>query len=159
MGGLDGVRRGRVHFTFDTFGERISPIFTPNQGWLLVLGLTALWNSISVYFEASPTERVKKRETTEERKMSKQPQPAATASAGGPCPNIIQISRTPWHCEFTQHHRTTRPDTPSLPIPIRDAVKNFTRSFFNERRQVIKDGWGWEEVGNRKIQYIYQLSC
>ena len=42
MGGLDGVRRGRVHFTVDTFGEMISPIFTPNQGWLVVLGLTAL---------------------------------------------------------------------------------------------------------------------
>ena len=31
MGGLDGVRRGRVHYTFDTFGKMISPIFTP--GW------------------------------------------------------------------------------------------------------------------------------
>ena len=32
MGGLDEVRRGRVHYTFDTFGEMISPIFTPNYG-------------------------------------------------------------------------------------------------------------------------------
>ena len=42
MGGLDGVRRGRVHYTVDTFGEMISPIFTQNQGWLVVLGLTVL---------------------------------------------------------------------------------------------------------------------
>ena len=41
--------------------------------------------------------------------MSKQPPPAPTASAIGPCPTIIKISRTPWHWKFTQHHRTTRP--------------------------------------------------
>ena len=41
MDGLDGVRRSRVHY-IDTFGEMISPILTPNQGWLVGLGLTAL---------------------------------------------------------------------------------------------------------------------
>ena len=41
--------------------------------------------------------------------MSKQPPPAPTASATGPCPTIIQISRTPRHWKFTQHLRTTRP--------------------------------------------------
>ena len=41
--------------------------------------------------------------------MSKQPPPAPTASAIGPCPTIIQISKTPRHWKFTQHHRTTRP--------------------------------------------------
>ena len=45
----------------------------------------------------------------DERKMSKQPPPAPTASAVGPCPTVIQISRTPRHWKFTQHHRTTRP--------------------------------------------------
>ena len=39
-------------------------------------------------------------------KMSKQPPPAPTASATGPCPTIIQISRTPQHWKFTQHLRT-----------------------------------------------------
>ena len=42
-------------------------------------------------------------------KMSKQPPPAPTASATGPCPTIIQISRMPRHWKFTQHLRTTRP--------------------------------------------------
>ena len=42
-------------------------------------------------------------------KISKQPPPAPTASATGPCPTIIQISRTPRHWKITQHHRTTRP--------------------------------------------------
>ena len=41
--------------------------------------------------------------------MSKPPPPAPTASAIGPCPTIIQISRTPRHWKFTQHHRTIRP--------------------------------------------------
>ena len=41
--------------------------------------------------------------------MSKQPPPAPIASAIGPCPTIIQVSRTPRHWKFTQHLRTTRP--------------------------------------------------
>ena len=41
--------------------------------------------------------------------MPKQPTPTPTASAIGPCPTLIQISRTPRHCKFTQHYRTTRP--------------------------------------------------
>ena len=36
-------------------------------------------------------------------------QPTPPARAVGPCPTLIQISRTPWHWKFTQHHRTTRP--------------------------------------------------
>ena len=36
--------------------------------------------------------------------MSKQPPPAPTASAVGPCPTIIQISRTPRHWKFTRPH-------------------------------------------------------
>ena len=41
--------------------------------------------------------------------MSKQPPPASIASAIGPCPTIIQISRTPRPWKFVQHLRTTRP--------------------------------------------------
>ena len=41
--------------------------------------------------------------------MSKQPPPAPTARAVGPCPTLIQTSRTPRHWKFTQDHRTTRP--------------------------------------------------
>ena len=41
--------------------------------------------------------------------MSKQPPPAPTASAVGPCPTLFQTSRTPRHRKFTQNHRTTRP--------------------------------------------------
>ena len=40
--------------------------------------------------------------------MSKQPPPAPTASAVGPCPTFLQISWTLRHWKLTQHHRTTR---------------------------------------------------
>ena len=40
-------------------------------------------------------------------KMSKQPPPAPTASAEGPCPTVIQIVGRPGTGSFTQHHRTT----------------------------------------------------
>ena len=45
-------------------------------------------------------------------KMSKQPPPAPTASAVGPCPTLIQTSRTPRTWKFIQDHRTTRPPPP-----------------------------------------------
>ena len=54
--------------------------------------------------------------------MSKQPPPAPTVNAVGPCPTIIQISRTPQHWKFTQHHHTTRhpppPPKPHLLSPL-----------------------------------------
>ena len=50
--------------------------------------------------------------------MSKQPPPAPIASAIGPCPTIIQISRTPQHWKFTQHLRTTRPPPSLLCLPL-----------------------------------------
>ena len=63
-------------------------------GWLVVLGVTALSDSISVYIGLSPI-KGEKREKIDERKMSKQTPLAPTASAIGPCPTIIQISGTP----------------------------------------------------------------
>ena len=46
--------------------------------------------------------------------MSKQPQPAPTASAIRPCPTIIQISMTPRLWKFTQHLRTTPKQHPEI---------------------------------------------
>ena len=63
-------------------------------GWLVVLGLTALWDSISVYIGPSPKEREK-----EERKDRWEQTH----------PHLLQNCRTPRHWKFTQHHRTTRP--------------------------------------------------
>ena len=67
-------------------------------GWLVgYLGFKGpLRDSISVNIGLSPREGERK-EKVDERKMSKQPQPAPIASAIGPCPTFIQISRTPRH--------------------------------------------------------------
>ena len=61
----------------------------------------------------SPREREKgAKNKRREKKMSKQRPPSPTASAVGPCPTTIEMSRTPRHWKFTQHHRTTDPTTP-----------------------------------------------
>ena len=44
--------------------------------------------------------------TDERKKMPKSPAP--TTRAVDPCPTLIQISRTPWHCKITQHHCRAR---------------------------------------------------
>ena len=41
--------------------------------------------------------------------MSKQPSPAPTVSAVGPCPTLSEMSRTPRHWKFTQQHRSIQP--------------------------------------------------
>ena len=43
-----------------------------------------------------------------ERKNVQTTPPAPTASAIGPCPTMLQFSRTPRHWKFTQHHRLLR---------------------------------------------------
>ena len=50
--------------------------------------------------------------------MSKQPPPAPTASAIGPCPTIIQIVGRPGTGSFTQDHRTTRPPPTTCLGPV-----------------------------------------
>ena len=64
-------------------------------GWLVVLGLKALWDNISVYIGPSPKEREKEENGQMIVKMSKQPPPAPTASAIGPCPAVIKIVGCP----------------------------------------------------------------
>ena len=78
-------------------------------GWLI--GCFGLNSPLKQYFHLyRAVSESKKREMTDKRiKMPKQPPPTLAASAIGPCPTLIQISRTPRHCQFTQHHRTTRP--------------------------------------------------
>ena len=52
-------------------------------------------------------------------KLSEQPPPTPIASTIGPCPTIIQISRTSRHWKFTQHIRTTRPPRPFKEGPLK----------------------------------------
>ena len=78
----------------------------------------------SLYRAVSQREGERKEKRQMREKMSKQPPPAPTASAIGPCPTIIQTSRTPRHWKFTQHLRSTRP--PPLVIGQRQKAPNFS---------------------------------
>ena len=94
----------------------------------------SVFQSISETVFQSILERgKKKKEMKDERKMSKQPPPAPTASTVDPCPTLIQICRTPRHWKFTQHHRT--PTTPPL----------FERSWYysNTRCHIFDDFKGF----------------
>ena len=64
-----------------------------------------------------------------EKKMSKQPPPAPTASAAGPCPTIIQISRTPQHWKFIQQQKLVYEKYLShiakmIDLKLRDEIQN-----------------------------------
>ena len=55
------------------------------------------------------------REVTDEIKnVQKRKPPAPTASAIGPCPTLMQISRTPRQWKFTQHLPITQPPQSTL---------------------------------------------
>ena len=98
-----------LHIHIIWFIAYINPNYSVKLvGWLAVLGLTALRDSISVYIGPSPREREKETRKDRWEKNVQTIPPAPTASAVGPCPTFIQISRTPRHWKFTQHHRTTR---------------------------------------------------
>ena len=72
----------------------------------------------SLYRAVSQRQGERKGNDRWEKKMSKQPPPAPTASAISPCPTIIQTSRTLQHCMFTQHPRSTRPRPATCECPM-----------------------------------------
>ena len=87
--------------------------------WLVVFGLNdPLRQYFSLYRVVSLREGERGEKGKMRVKMSKQPPPAPTARAVGPCPTLIQTSRTPRHWKFTQDHRTTR-----LPPRSLDAIR------------------------------------
>ena len=77
-------------------------------GWLfwILRPFETVFQSISGRL---PKKGRKKREMIDERKNVQTTPPAPTATVVGPCPTLIQTSRTPRHWKFIQHHRTTRP--------------------------------------------------
>ena len=78
-------------------------------GWLVDLAYRPFKTVFQSISSRLPERGERKEEMIDERKMSKQLPPAPAASAVGPYPALIQISRTPWHWKCTQHHRTTLP--------------------------------------------------
>ena len=80
--------------------------------------------------------------------MSKQPPPAPTARAVGPCPTLIQTSRTPRHWKFTQDHRTTR-----LPPPMESIKNNEGLTGLNFWTDFLKVNQREKILENRKITF------
>ena len=96
--------------------RKISPRRQPGTGrrrslcnrLVCVLGLTALCHSISVCIELSLPEREKEDRTDSLKNV--QTTPICTYCKGNrPLPYYYQISKTPRHWKFIQHHRTFRP--------------------------------------------------
>ena len=115
--------------------------------WLVVLGLTALWDSISVYSGTSPRERERKKiEMIDESIMSEQAPPAPTVSAVGPCPAIIKISRMP-------------PGTGSLPSTIASPDHpHFEWNLWNSpKARFIKFLWNGHSCTILYIQHICNI--
>ena len=83
-----------------------------SQSWCWLVGCFGLNGPLrqyfSLYWAVSHREK-EKRNDRREKKCPNNPPPASVASTIGPCPTLFQISRTPWHWKFTQHHRATRP--------------------------------------------------
>ena len=100
--------------------------FLMKVGWLVgCFGFNGpLRQYFSLYRAVSQREGERGEKGQMREKMLKQPPPAPTASATGPCPTIIQISRTPRQWKFTQHLRTTRPP----PSDERISVLNITET-------------------------------
>ena len=80
-------------------------------GWLV--GCFWAWRPFETVFQSIsgrlPKRGRERRERIDESKNVQTTPPAPTARAVGPCPTLIQTSRTPRHWKFTQDHRTTRP--------------------------------------------------
>ena len=113
----------------------------------------------NLYRAVSPREGERKRKDRRQKRMSKQPPPAPTASALSPCPTIIQTSRTPRHWKFTQHHRTTRP-TPLKRVYIRKCqMIIFARTFKNShgyKKEIRSEDIVMHYEG-RPCNYFFQL--
>ena len=84
------------------------PQITQRVSWLVVFGLNdPLRQYFSLYRVVSQREG-ERRERIDESKNVQTTPPAPTTRAVGPCPTLIQTSKTPRHWKFTQDHRTTR---------------------------------------------------
>ena len=104
------VNRVDIAFDFSVFFVCLVILRLIQQqrvGWLFWIyrPFETIFQSIS---DRLPERGRKKREVIDERKNVQTTLPSAPiASAIGPCPTIIKISRTP--SKFIQHLRTTRP--------------------------------------------------
>ena len=74
-------------------------------GWLVVLGLTAFETVFQSISDRLPERGRKKKEMIDKRKNVQTTPTCTYSKSRRPLPYPIQISRTPRHWKFTQHHR------------------------------------------------------
>ena len=102
-------------------------------GWLVDLGLTVLWDSISVYIGPSPREREKERETIDERKNVQTTPTRTYFKRSRPCPTLIQISRT--GRPEPLHHPTT---------PVSFGTRKMNQfQWLDLMSMEVKERWKW----------------
>ena len=82
-----------------------------------MVGCFGLNGPLRQYFSPNLPERGRKKRNDKREKNVQTTPPAPTASTEGPCPTLIQISRTPRHWKFVQHHHTTRPPPVLREVP------------------------------------------
>ena len=111
---------------------------------LVVLGLTALWDSISVYIGPSPKERDKEEKRIDESKNVQKTPTRTYCKCSRPLPYCNQNCRTPRHWKFTQNHRTTRP--PSKHLWTDPMSRKPITSFFNLINNVCQNNSGIPEL-------------
>ena len=91
----------------------------------------------------------------DERKNVQTTPPAPPATAVGPCPTIIQISRTPRHWKFTQHHRTTRPPRSTLEQLFQMKVRQWR--FSVGVHQLLQSWQIWSQYGRITFVSVSQM--
>ena len=115
----------------------------PAVGWLGLNGPLRKYFSLHVYRAVFQREGERKEKWQTGEKISKRALPAPTASAVGPCPTLIQSSRSPRYWKFPQLHRTTRP--PPLfceSVPIYLLLSNWHVLGWLDGAMVMSKLWG-----------------
>ena len=130
--------------------------------WLVVFGLNnPLRQYFSLYRVVSQREGDRGEKGQTRAKTPKQPPPAPTAGAVGPCPTLIQTSRMPRHWKFTQDHCTTRPPPEfKEPLPYlhyrlggseRDVKDIMEHPFFKNIN--------WQDLVEKKVSWTILCAC
>ena len=108
----------RMNHRFEKLNHTSSWYVVQVDVWLVVLGLTALWDSISVYIGPSPKEREKRREKIEKSKNVQTTPTRTYCKRNRLLPYYHPNCRTPRHWKFTKDNRTTRPPQSSGRISL-----------------------------------------
>ena len=146
--------RAAIFSIHDTFSRLLYRF-----GWLVVFGFNdSLRQYFRLYWVVSQREGERKEKGQLRVKMSKQSPPAPTASAVGPCPNLIQTSRTPRTWKFIQDHPTTRP--PPFSTEPYSFMKIILKKNQNREHYSLNNhGEITQKVCKQEMSFLYALVC